>query len=88
MHNEGVRVCAAISVLVLARALVAVPAHAGVVKATAMVTGNPVTGTSGTTHRMSDNTFFWLAVASCALVLCLPLFIRRHQVRRDHRWIR
>ena len=48
MHNEGVRVCAAISVLALARALVAVPAHAGVVKTTTMVTGNPVTGTSGT----------------------------------------
>jgi hypothetical protein len=48
MHNEVVRVCAAISVLALARALVAVPAHAGVVKTTAMVTGNPVTGTSGT----------------------------------------
>jgi hypothetical protein len=39
MHNEGVRVCAAISVLALARAFVAVPAHAGVVKTTAMVTG-------------------------------------------------
>jgi hypothetical protein len=48
MHNEGVRVCAAISVLALARALVAVPAHAGVVKTIAMVTGNPVTPTRGT----------------------------------------
>ena len=48
MHSQGVRVCAAIFVPASARALVAVPAHAGAVKATAMVTGNPVTGTSGT----------------------------------------
>jgi hypothetical protein len=47
MHNEGVRVWAVISVPALARALVAVPAHAGVVKTTA-VTGNSVTGTTGT----------------------------------------
>jgi hypothetical protein len=48
MNSEGVRVCATISVLALARDLVAVPAHAGVVKTTAMVTGNAVTCTSGT----------------------------------------
>jgi hypothetical protein len=39
-------------------------------------------------HGMSDNTFFWLTVAICAVVLCLPLFLRRHQARRDHRWMR
>jgi hypothetical protein len=46
MHSEGVRVrvCAAIFVLVLACALVAVPAHAGAVN----TTGEPVTCTSGT----------------------------------------
>jgi hypothetical protein len=49
MHNEGVRVCAAISVLALARALVGIPAHAGAVKTTAVVTGNSVTCTSGIT---------------------------------------
>jgi hypothetical protein len=51
MHNKGVRVCAAISVLAFARALVAVPAHAGAVNTTAMVTDNTVTGTSGTITR-------------------------------------
>ena len=34
---------------------------------------------------MSDNTFFWLALAICAFVLCLPLFLPRHQTRRDRR---
>ena len=48
MHSEGVRACAAIFVPALARAVVAVPAHAGVVKTTPVVTGNPVTCTSGT----------------------------------------
>ena len=48
MHIEGVRVCAAIFVPASARALVAVPAHAGAVNTTAMVTGNTVTCTSGT----------------------------------------
>jgi hypothetical protein len=48
MHNEGVRVCAAIFVLASACALVAVPAHAGAVNTTAMVTGNTVTCTSAT----------------------------------------
>jgi hypothetical protein len=48
MHSEGVCVCAAVFVLALASALVAVPAHAGAVNPTAMVTGNPVSCTSGT----------------------------------------
>ena len=48
MHSEGVRVCAAIFVPALACALVAAPAHASAVKTTAVVTGNPVTCTSGT----------------------------------------
>ena len=48
MHSEGVRACAAIFVLALACALVAVPAHAGVVSTTAVVTGATVTCTSGT----------------------------------------
>jgi hypothetical protein len=48
MHSEGVRVCVAVFVLALASALVAVPAHAGAVNTTEMVTGNPVTCTSGT----------------------------------------
>jgi hypothetical protein len=47
MHSEGVRVCAAIFVLALACALVAVPAHAGAVNATAMLTGKPVPCRSG-----------------------------------------
>jgi hypothetical protein len=37
---------------------------------------------------MSDNTFFWLTVAICAVVLCLPLFLRKHQIRRERRWMR
>lgn len=48
MHNEGVRVCAAIFFPATVRALVAVPAHAGSVKTTAVLAGNPVTCTSGT----------------------------------------
>ncbi len=49
MHSEGVRVCAAIFVLALARALVAAPAHASAaVNTTAMATDNTVTCTSGT----------------------------------------
>jgi hypothetical protein len=48
MLGEGVRVCAAVFVLALASALVAVPAHAGAVNATAMVTDKPVPCTSGT----------------------------------------
>jgi hypothetical protein len=48
MHSEDVRVCAAIFVPALARALVAVPAHASAVNTTAMVTGNTVTCASGT----------------------------------------
>ena len=48
MHSEGVRTRAAIFVPALACALVAVPAHAGAVNTTAMVTGNPVTCASGT----------------------------------------
>ena len=51
MHSEGVRVCAAIFVLALACALVPVPAYAGAVNTTAMVTDNTVTGTSGTITR-------------------------------------
>jgi hypothetical protein len=48
MHSEGVRVCAAIFVPALARALVAGPAHAGAVNTTAVVTGDTVTCMSGT----------------------------------------
>ena len=48
MHSEGVRACAAIFVLALARGLVAGPAHSGAVNTTAVVTGNIVTCTSGT----------------------------------------
>ena len=47
MHNEGVRVWADLC-FGFGAPLVVVPAHAGVVKTTAMVTGNSVTCTSGT----------------------------------------
>ena len=49
MQGEDFRVCAAIFVLALACAVGAGPAHAGAVNTTAVVTGNPVTCTSGIT---------------------------------------
>jgi hypothetical protein len=49
MHIEGVHVCAATFVPASARALVAVPAHAGAVRTTAVMTAKSVACTSGIT---------------------------------------